>query len=142
MCPPLIAMAGFTRKGRGKPAQLCDRGHVLMESRQGLAAPAQLTCATGMAEREGALEMIRKRKVKRAAAPGADKGYNASTFKRDLEQAGFRAPIAMNSGTGRGGLPTRPRRACYPRDPQSAHLRKPLNWLRKGKKPLAHAKRL
>lgn len=97
--------ARLYRKGRGKPAQLCYMGHVLMENRQGLAVSTHLTHATGLAEREAALEMIRKRKVKRGATLGADKGYNAWTFKRDLEQAGVRPHVALKSETGRGGLP-------------------------------------
>jgi transposase len=97
--------ARLYRKGRGKPAQLCYMGHVLMENRQGLAVATHLTHATGRAEREAALEMIRKRKVKRGATLGADKGYNAWTFKRDLEQAGVKPHVAMKSETGRGGLP-------------------------------------
>ena len=52
-------------------------GHVLMDNRQGLAVATQLPHATGRAEREAAPEMIRKRKVKRRATLGADKGYNA-----------------------------------------------------------------
>jgi transposase len=96
--------ARLYRKGRGKPAQLCYMGHVLMENRQGLAVATQLTHATGRAEREAALEMIRKRKVKRGATLGADKGYNAWTFKRDLEQAGVRPHVALKSETGRGGM--------------------------------------
>lgn len=97
--------ARLYRKGRGKPAQLCYMGHVLMENRQGLAVATHLTHATGRAEREAALEMIRKRKLKRGATLGADKGYNAWAFKRDLEQAGVRPHVALKSETGWGGLP-------------------------------------
>lgn len=80
-------------------------GHVLMENRQGLAVATHLTHATGRAEREAALEMIRKRKVKHGAMLGADKGDNAWTFKRDLEQAGVRPHNALKSDTGWGCLP-------------------------------------
>lgn len=97
--------ARLYRKGRGKPAQLCFMGHVLMENRQGLAVATQLTHATGLAEREAALAMIRNRKLKRGATIGADKGYNAWTFKRDIEQAGLKPHVAMKSENGRGGLP-------------------------------------
>ena len=100
--------ARLYRKGRGKPAQLCYMGHVLMENRQGLAVATQLTHATGLAEREAALEMIRTRKVKRGATLGADKGYNAWTFKRDLKKVGIKPHVAMKSETGRGGLPIKP----------------------------------
>lgn len=87
-------------KGRGKLAQLCCMGHVLMENRQGLAVATHLTHATGPAEREAALEMIRKRKVKRGATLGTDKGYNAWTFKRDLKKVGIKPHVVMKSETG------------------------------------------
>lgn len=86
-------------------------GHVLMENRQGLAVATQLPHATGRAEREAAPEMIRKRKVKRRATLGADKGCNAWTFKRDPGQASIRPLVALKSETGRGGLPVRTPRA-------------------------------
>lgn len=50
--------ARLYRKGRGKPAQLCYMGHVLMENRNGLAVAAQVTPANGFAEREVALTMV------------------------------------------------------------------------------------
>lgn len=53
-------------------------------------------------------EKIRKRKVKRCAALGADTGYNAWTFKRGPGQASIRPHLALKSETGRGGLPVSP----------------------------------
>lgn len=100
--------ARLYRKGRGKPAQLCYMGHVLMENRQGLAVATHLSRATGTAEREAALAMVQKRRLKRGATLGADKGYNASSFKQDLQAAGLVPHVALKSDTGWGGLPITP----------------------------------
>jgi hypothetical protein len=81
-------------------------GHVLM-NRQGLAVATQLTHATSRAEREAAVGMIRKCEIERGATLVADKGYNAWTFKRGLEQAGVRPHVAMKSEPGRYGLTIR-----------------------------------
>lgn len=104
--------ARLYRKGRGKPAQLCYMGHVLMENRQGLAVATQLTEATGRAEREAALAMIARRNVRRGATLAADKGYNASSFKQALAASGLVSHVALKSDTGWGGLPI-PRPAGY-----------------------------
>jgi len=100
--------ARLYRKGKGKPAQLCFMGHVLMENRHGLAVAAQLTHATGTAEREAALDMMKARKVKRGATLGADKGYNAWRFKQAVKNAGYVPHVALRSDTGWGGLPVTP----------------------------------
>ena len=63
-------------------------GHALMENRHGLVVQADASEASGVAEREAALEMID------AHAPGtsnqltlgADKAYDASGFVADLRQ--------------------------------------------------------
>jgi hypothetical protein len=44
--------ARLYRKGKGKPAQLCYMGHILMKNRNGLAVGTHLTQANGTAERE------------------------------------------------------------------------------------------
>lgn len=95
--------ARLYRKGRGKRAQLCYMGHVLMENRHGLAVAAHLTHANGTAEREAALAMVLSAKLKAGATLGADKAYNAWTFKRDLQAHGVIPHIALRSETGWGG---------------------------------------
>ena len=95
--------ARLYRKGRGKPAQLCYMGHVLMENRHGLAVAADLTHANGTAERQAALAMISRLPLKVGATLGADKAYNAWTFKRDLQSHGVVPHIALRSETGWGG---------------------------------------
>jgi transposase len=50
--------ARLYRKSDGQPARLCYLGHVLMENRNGLIVDAELTLATGRAERTAAEAMI------------------------------------------------------------------------------------
>lgn len=95
--------ARLYRKGRGKPAQLCYLGHVLMENRNGLAVAAHLTQATGTAEREAALAMITAARLKTGSTLAADKGYTAWTFQRALQDRGLVPHIALRSQTGWGG---------------------------------------
>jgi len=77
------------KKSKGAPAQLCYLGHVLMENRNGLVVGAQLTQATGTAERDAAVELLED-----LAAPGritlsADKNYDT----RDLIAAARRLKV-------------------------------------------------
>jgi transposase len=80
--------AKLYKKGRGKEAKLSYMGHALMENRHGLVVQADASEASGVAEREAALEMID------AHAPGtsnqltlgADKAYDISGFVADLRQ--------------------------------------------------------
>ena len=46
------------RKSKGTAAKLSYMGHLLMENRHGLVVDAQVTQATGRAEREAALTMV------------------------------------------------------------------------------------
>ena len=70
----------LARKGPGKEAKLSFAGHVLMENRNGLVVDLALTQATGVAEREAALEMLGRLHRRRRATVGADKGYDTKDF--------------------------------------------------------------
>jgi len=62
------------RKGPGKEAKLCFRGHALMENRNGLVVDACSTPAAGHAERIAALHMIEPHAdLPQAITLGADK---------------------------------------------------------------------
>jgi len=78
--------ARLYRKGKGKPAHLCYMGHALMENRNGLVVETELTRADGCAERAAALAMINRYSSgsTRRLTLGADKGYDANGFVRDL----------------------------------------------------------
>lgn len=72
--------AMLAKKGKGKEAKLCFMGHVLMENRNGLVVDVAITRATGTAEREAALEMLKKVPGKRRITVGGDKNYDTKDF--------------------------------------------------------------
>lgn len=93
--------ARLYRKGHGKEARLSHMAHALIENRHGLVVDAEVTGATGTAEREAALTMLqreRKRRDKRARKSAntqkkknrkgrrltvaADKAYDTKDFVR------------------------------------------------------------
>ncbi len=72
--------ARLAKKGAGKEAKLCFAGHVLMENRTGLVVDVVVTRATGIAERETALDMLEKVPGSQRITVGADKGYDTRDF--------------------------------------------------------------
>jgi len=95
------------RKGRGKEAKLAYMGHVLMENRNGLVVAAEVTQATGKAEREAALRMVKKAKLRRAATVGADKGYDQSDFVDGLRKRGITPHVAQHDTNRRSKIDER-----------------------------------
>ena len=89
--------AKLYRKGGGKSSQICYMGHVLMENRNGLCTDAVVTQATGKAEPEAALEMVRRTTDarERRVTLGADKGYDAADFQVELVEEGIVPHIAQ-----------------------------------------------
>lgn len=81
--------ARLYKKAPGAGAALCFIGHGLMENRSGLIVQADLTRATGRAERQAAIDMIHRHSPgsTRRLTLGADKGYDAAEFVADLRQA-------------------------------------------------------
>ena len=96
--------ARLYRKGKGKPAQLCYMGHILMENRNGLAVATRLTQANGMAEREAALGMIDDVALGAGASFGTDKAYNAWRFTQALKDRHLVPHVALRSEFGWGGV--------------------------------------
>lgn len=75
------ADARLYRKGDGDKARLAHMGHILMDNRHGLVVDVEITHATGTAEREAALKMLKRRhKKNQRATLGADKGYDSKDF--------------------------------------------------------------
>src|SRR5579883_710319 len=98
--------ARLARKGQGKEAKLCFSGHVLMENRHGLCVDLQIAPATGTAERETALAMLR-RHARRGIRPrtlGADKGYHCRDFVRQLRRRHIQPHVACVRGRHTPGL--------------------------------------
>jgi len=101
--PPPIRSAACTRRRRGHEAKLCYLGHLLIESRNGLVVAAQVTPATGTAEREAALAMARGRH----GSLGGDKNYDTRDFVHKLRQLGVTPHVAQKQGSAIDGRTTR-----------------------------------
>ena len=73
--------ARLFRKGNGKESRLCFIGHALMENRNGLVVQADVSHATGTAERDAALRLIDRHKPQgRRVTLGADKLFDTEGF--------------------------------------------------------------
>lgn len=80
--------ARLYRKAAGQASQLCHSAHALMENRNGLLIDISVARADGYAEREEALDLVRRaRKTHPVAVKtlGADAGYDAGAFLHTLE---------------------------------------------------------
>lgn len=93
----------LARKGNGKEAKLCFSGHVLMENRHGLCVDLRIAEASGYAERDEAMEMLRRlrRRGYQPRSLGADKGYDAGRFPHDVLALGIEPHIAVNEHASR-----------------------------------------
>ena len=91
--------ARLFRESRGAGAVLCFMGHALMENRSGLVLDAELTRATGTAERLAALAVLEgvARDTGRRSAIGADKGYDTPREVRVSKPAGTVARTRQKS---------------------------------------------
>jgi transposase len=91
--------ARLYKKSPGTGAILCFMGHALMENRSGLIVQGDLTQADGHAERKAALDMIHRHSPgsTRQLTLGADKGYDAASFVRDLRQACVTPHVAQKA---------------------------------------------
>ncbi len=97
--------ARLAKKGQGREAKLSFAGHLLMENRHGLAVDVLLTPATGTAEREAAVTMIkqlRRRHRKRRLTLGADKAFDTADFIEDLRDLHVTPHVAQNITKQRG----------------------------------------
>ena len=84
------------RKGKGKEAKLCFMGHVVTENRHGLVVAARTTLATGTAEREASVAMMKRLPRGRRSTLGGDKGYDTQAQVRDLRKLGVTPHVAQN----------------------------------------------
>jgi len=93
------------RKGRGQAAKLCFAGHVLIENRNGLVVDVELTQATGTAEREAALAMLRRRSATgRRATVAADRGYDTRDFVAACRGEGVTPHVACHTVNRRSAI--------------------------------------
>src|SRR5262245_35467625 len=103
--------ARLIRKGLGKEAKLCHMGHIMTENRHGLIVDARLTEATGTAERETALEMI-KDNAGPGSTIGADKHYDTADFVAGCREQGYVPHVAQNDTRRRSAIDARTTRHC------------------------------
>jgi transposase len=97
--------ARLAKKGPGREAKLSFAGHLLMENRHGLAVEVLVTPATGTAEREAAVTMVKKlrhRHRRRRLTLGADKAFDTADFVEDLRDLNITPHVAQNITTQRG----------------------------------------
>jgi transposase len=88
--------ARLFRKGPGKEAKLSFMGHLLMENRSGLVIGAQLTAATGHAERDAATALIAAVPGRHRITVGADRAYDAASFVAGLRALNATPHVAQN----------------------------------------------
>ena len=92
------------RKGPGMAAKLCFLGHALMENRHGLLVDAELTRASGHAERLAALAMLDRLPTVGPATLGADKGFDAKEFVAELRERRVTPHVAQNTSRRRSAI--------------------------------------
>jgi transposase len=103
--------AKLYRKGSGKEAKLSFMGHVLVENRHSLIVQSAFTQATGTAEREAGLSMVKKLKrvLKRDTQRskdhritlGGDKNYDTKDFVTALRDLLITPHVAQNVANNR-----------------------------------------
>jgi transposase len=89
--------ARLYRKSNQTAAIPCYMGHVLMENRNALVVDAQLTHASGTAEREAALEMLAEQPGDGRKTVGADKAYDQAAFVEDCRAINVTPHVAQNT---------------------------------------------
>ena len=94
--------ARLYKKSKGAEAKLAYLGHAVMENRNGLLVRTCVTQATGTAEREAALRMMKKIARMRPVTLGADKAYDVREFVEQLREQKVTPQVAQ-SQTRRGG---------------------------------------
>lgn len=116
--------ARLFRKSRGAGAVLCFMGHALMENRNGLVVDAELTRATGTAERLAALAMLEgvAREDGRRVTLGADKGYDTADFVMEVRELNAVPHVAQNTSGRRSAIDGRTTR--HPGYAASQRIRK------------------
>jgi transposase len=116
--------ARLFRKSRGTGAVLCFMGHALMENRSGLVVDAELTRATGTAERFAALAMLEgvARDTGRRVTIGADKGYDTADFVLEVRELNAVPHVAQNTADRRSAIDGRTTR--HPGYAASQRIRK------------------
>jgi Transposase DDE domain len=97
--------ARLARKSNATAAKLCYSGHLLLEHRNALIVDAELTAATGYAERDTAIEMLGRLPASgRRRTVAGDKGYDTKDFVARTRQIGFTPHVAQNTTRQRSAI--------------------------------------
>ena len=99
--------ARLLKKGKGKEAKLCFLGHVITENRNGLVVAAETTLATGTAEREASVKMMKRVKRGRRSTLGGDKNYDTHPHVEELRALGVTPHVAQNDTNRRSAIDDR-----------------------------------
>lgn len=121
------------RKSNAAAAELSYMGHLLIENRTALIVDAELTQATGYAERDCAIEMLgRLPTTKRRRTVAADKNYDTKDFVAEVRDLGFTPHVAQNNNGRRSAIDGRTTR--HPGHGVSQRIRKrveePFGWIK------------
>ena len=88
--------AKLYRKSAGTTAKLAYLGHAVSENRHGLIVAAQVTQASGTAERSAAIDMLGELCGPRRCTLAADKGYDTREFVRQTRELNITPHVAQN----------------------------------------------
>ncbi len=99
--------ARLLKKGRGKEAKLCFLGHVITENRNGLVVATETTLATGKAEREASVKMLKRVVRARRSTLGGDKNYDTQDHIGALRALGVTPHVAQNNTNRRSAIDDR-----------------------------------
>jgi len=93
---PHEPQAKLFRKGKGHLTKLYYMAHVLMEHRQGLPVDVEFTEATGYAERETGIRLIKRQARGSRCTLAADKAYDTRQFVAQCRAVGVTPHVAQN----------------------------------------------
>ena len=110
------------KKSKGTAAKLSYMGHLLMENRHGLVVDAQVTQATGTAERAAAVDMAGALSGTHRVTLGADKNYDTQGCVDDLRCANVTPHVAQNTSNRSSAIDGRT--TCHPGYATSQVIRK------------------
>lgn len=99
--------ARLYKKSSGAEARLAYLGHLLTENRNGLVVDVRLTQATGTAERDAAVEMLRQKPLSRTVTVGGDRGYDTRGFVEQLRGMNATPHVAQNTTNRRSAIDER-----------------------------------
>lgn len=123
----------LARKSSATAAKLSYAGHLLMENRNALIVDIELTPATGFAEREAAIEMLKRLpKTRRRRTLAADKGYDTKDFVAEARKLNVTAHVAQNTTNRRSAIDARTTRHAGHRVSQRIRKRieEPFGWVK------------